>query len=858
MTKLLLQVFTISLLLIQTSAFAEVQKPNLHFYFDPSVSFNPDIPTPETVLGYQVGEWHVRHDQLVEYMYTLAQSSDRVAIEKIGVTHEQRPLLLVTFASPQNLQRLPEIQQNQQSLNTKENPNVIWMGYSVHGNEPSGANASLLVAYYLAAAQDQRVEKLLANTVVLMEPTINPDGLARFASWANSHKSINTLVADRNHREHTEGWPKGRTNHYWFDLNRDWLLLQHPESRARIAQFHKWQPQVVTDFHEMGADRTYFFQPGVKSRQNPLTPDKNFELTAKIAKFHAAALDEEGQSYYSQEGFDDYYFGKGSTYPDIHGAIGILFEQSSSRGHLHESIHGDKWFPETIKNQLTTSLSTFDAVLTHAKELKAYQRDFNQQSLELAADDDAKAYVLHGKGDNQRLMELANLLLQHKIQVYLNPITIKHRGKVFEPGQSIVIPTKQRQYRLLKSLFETRTEFQDNTFYDVSTWNMAAAFNLEFAELDRGDYSKRLLTEPLSYPVQTSGSFNAGAKVAYAYSWDQFYAARATYELLDQGVNLYLTTKEAAYPSGESQHLVPEGTILIPLGMQDLSLDQINAHLAKLALRDGLQVLNIDSGLSLQGVDLGSPSIKKLQLPKPLLVVGDKISSYEAGEAWFVLDQRVNLPVTMVEQRRLPSIDLSKYTHLLLVNGKYDLLTEKRAKKIKSWIKAGGTLVTTQKASSWLAKQSIIKLSYMDKMEWPQDQRKFYAERDDFNVKHLIGGAIFNTSLDTSHPLAFGVGDDKLSVFRTHNKIMQMPENPFATLARYDADPLFSGYASKENQQRIAYSAAIVAERVGKGSVVVFADNPNFRGYWYGTQKLFINSLFFSKAFSNPRKYSEE
>jgi len=833
-------------------------KPNLHFYFD-NIEFDADIPTPDTVLGYQVGEWHVRHDQLVEYMYTLARSSNRVNVEQIGVTYEQRPLLLVSFSAPENIANLATIKQQRQEIaSNQKQPNIIWMGYSVHGNEPSGANASLLVAYYLAAAKSPEVLQLLQNTVVLMEPAINPDGLARFANWANSHKSVNTLVADRNHREHVEGWPSGRTNHYWFDLNRDWLLLQHPESRARIAEFHTWKPQVVTDFHEMGSDSTYFFQPGVKSRQNPLTPEKNFELTQKIATYHAKSLDAQGQLYYSKEGFDDFYFGKGSTYPDIHGSIGILFEQSSSRGHLHESIHGDKYFPQTIKNQLTTSLSTFQAVIDNGKQLQSYQRDFMHQSLELAEDDGTKAYILHGKGDHNRLDALANLLLQHQIKVYRTPIAIKKDGEQFAKQSSLIVPTKQSQYRLIKSLFERRTEFKDNTFYDVSTWNMAAAFNVKIAALSRGDYSKRLLEEPLTYPVERTGSFNAGAKVAYAFSWDAFNAPKAAYELLDQSVNLYVTTKDFAVGSGKAKQNFKAGTVTIPLGNQTQPIEKIHSLLAKISLRDGIDIANIDSGFAQSGTDLGSPSNKKLSLPKVLLVGGKQVSSYEAGEAWFVLDQRVNLPMTMVEQNRIGDIDLAKYSHILMVNGNYKGLNDDAVNRIKDWVKKGGTLVTTQGASRWLAKQDFAKLEYKAAIQWPEEQRFPYEQQDAFNVEHIIGGAIFNTELDTSHPLAFGIGDNDLAVFRTHNKVLQAPSNPFATVAQYTNAPLFSGYASKENQERLAYSAAVVAQRFGGGSLISFADNPNFRGYWYGTQKLFINSLFFSKVFRNPRQYSEE
>ncbi|PTB99073.1 peptidase M14, partial [Thalassospira xiamenensis] len=266
-----------------------------------------------------------------------------------------------------------------------------------HGDEPSGSNAALLFAYYLAAAEGDAIEQVLADSIILLDPSLNPDGLARFAQWTNQHKSQN-LVADSQHREHVQDMPRGRVNHYWFDLNRDWLLLQHPESRARIANFQKWKPNVLTDFHEMGTDSTFFFQPGIPTRRNPHTPEENVELTAALAEKHAAALDEQGRLYFTEEAFDDFYVGKGSTYPDVHGAVGILFEQASSRGHLQESINGDVSFPFTIQNQLTTSLTTLFGAHANKAWFLDYQQRFYKEAMAAAQDADFDGYLLQ-EGD---------------------------------------------------------------------------------------------------------------------------------------------------------------------------------------------------------------------------------------------------------------------------------------------------------------------------------------------------------------------------------------------------------------------------------------------------------------------------
>ena len=339
------------------------QKVDLTYYLPKDVSYNQNIPTPKSIIGHEVGEWHITHDKLVTYMKALAASSDRITLENRGKTFEDRPLLLLTITSPKNHQNLEKIRQdhldatNNNTLDISKNPIVVYQGFSIHGNEPSGSNAALAVAYYLAAAEGSEIDDLLNNTVILFDPSFNPDGLQRFAYWANTNRSKN-INPDPNDREYNEIWPRGRTNHYQFDMNRDWLPVQLPESKARIASFHKWLPNILTDHHEMGSNASFFFQPGIPSRTNPLTPQMNQDLTKEIATYHAKSLDKIGSLYYSEESFDDFYYGKGSTFPDINGSIGILFEQASSRGHAQETKNGVLTFPFTIRNQFTAALST--------------------------------------------------------------------------------------------------------------------------------------------------------------------------------------------------------------------------------------------------------------------------------------------------------------------------------------------------------------------------------------------------------------------------------------------------------------------------------------------------------------------
>ncbi|MDP2136265.1 MAG: M14 family zinc carboxypeptidase, partial [Candidatus Didemnitutus sp.] len=339
---LLRRLLPLVLALIVSASPALRAAPPLDYYLPVGTTYDPKVPTPEQFFGYQVGEWHLRSEQLTAYLRAVAAAApDRVKFEIIGHTHEQKPLVLLTITAPENQTRLEQIRTDHlalldpaksAALDVATMPVVVDLGYSVHGNEPSGVNAVPLVVYHLAAAQDARTLATLQQAVILVEAQRNPDGGDRAAQWFNQHKSLSSPSADPADREHNEVWPRGRFNHYWFDPNRDWLPLVHPEAQTRAELFHRWRPNVLTDHHEMGSNSTFFFQPGVPSRNNPSSPTKVFELTHKIAAFHQAALDGQGVLYYSEQGFDDFYPGKGSTYPDLLGTVGILFEQASARG----------------------------------------------------------------------------------------------------------------------------------------------------------------------------------------------------------------------------------------------------------------------------------------------------------------------------------------------------------------------------------------------------------------------------------------------------------------------------------------------------------------------------------------------
>ncbi|MEO1617272.1 MAG: M14 family zinc carboxypeptidase, partial [Planctomycetota bacterium] len=367
----------------------------------PAAEFDEAIRTPAQFFGFELGSRHLRHDQLVAYSRYLARNSERVRLIPYGETHGKRPLLMLLVtrgADELNLELVSEARRKLASGQNKSVPEgaktVAYFGYSVHGDEASAANAFPAVAYYLAAGKGPAIEGLLDNSMLLLDPALNPDGVDRFANWSNESRGryANPKGIDR---EHNQPWPGGRSNYYWFDLNRDWLPTVHPESRGRIRLFHQWKPNVVLDFHEMGSTSSYFFQPGIPARNNPLTPNRVFELTRKFAVEHARVLDDANELYFSEERFDDFYMGKGSTYPDLHGAIGILFEQGSTRGLRSKNDRYDRSFAETVANQIRTSLSSLKMLGVLRDELLEHQRKFHVDALKKAASSRIRAFVLH-------------------------------------------------------------------------------------------------------------------------------------------------------------------------------------------------------------------------------------------------------------------------------------------------------------------------------------------------------------------------------------------------------------------------------------------------------------------------------
>jgi len=818
-------------------------------YYLPDIEYDKSIPTPESFFGYQVGKWHLSHDKIYMYMKALADVSDRITLKEYARSYEDRPLIVLTITSPANHANIERIKSEHLKLS---NPNiskrvditnmpiVVYQGYSVHGNESSGANATPLLAYYLAAAKGEEIEQLLNDIVILLDPVFNPDGLNRFASWVNMHKSKN-LVSDNQSREFHSFWPSGRTNHYWFDMNRDWITTEHPESRGRISNFHEWKPNILTDHHEMGPDRTYFFQPGAAERIHPLTTKENQELTKKMAAFHATGLDKIGSLYYSEEGYDDHYYGKGSAYPDANGAIGILFEQASSRGHLRKSPHGEISFPFGIRNQVSTSFSTLKAAQTLRKEFLDYQRNYYISAIENAKTDPVKAYIFQEKYDKNRLKLFIDLFKRHQVQIYALAQNTTINGTKYEPKHSFIIPLEQAQYRFVKSAFDRYKTFDDSVFYDVTSWTTPLAYNMTHDKVPTKKFTTSLIGELV---VNTSELINVKAfeksNYAYLFKWDDYYAPKVLGALMRADIRTMVSTKTFHHLNQTFQ----PGTIIIPIQNQKLPPDEIYQVVKKTSVESGVQIFSTNSGYS-SGVNLGSPNIKPLTIPKILLIIGRGASSYESGEVWHLLDHQFDFPITMIDQNRLHKADLNRYNTFIMVEGTYPNIKPEGISNLKRRVKEGAILIAQRKAVKWVNTNELMSLEFVKSEK--DSTRKFYSDYDQDFRSLEIKGTIFQANLDITHPIGFGYHSTELPVFRRGKVFYKQSKNAYANPLVYTANPLISGYIRNVNYDLIKNSGNIIVGGYGKGKVICLADDFLFRAYWKGTVKLFANAVFFGQ-----------
>jgi hypothetical protein len=818
-------------------------------YFYPNAGkFNPAIPTPAQFLGYQIGDQHTRHDRLVEYFKELDRLSDRVTVEEIGKTFEQRVQIAAVFTSKNNHEKIEEIRKahlaGQANGATEKVPLVIHLAYNVHGNEPSSSEAAMLTAYYITASENPETLNWLENMVILMDPVINPDGRDRHTHWANMHKGT-PPVADPMDREHTEIWPGGRFNHYWFDLNRDWFLATFPETKNRINFFHKWRPYVQTDHHEMGTNSTFYFDPGEDASNNPLVPNYLYKtIYPKYAEYFTKATDKIGSMYFTKEAYDKLYPGYGSSYINFYGGAGFLFEQASSRGHLQETTTIPITFAFTIRNQFTASLAVIRASLAEKASLLQMRKEFFSVSKEQALKSPIKGYVFGDPKDATRTNAFLEKLLLHRIEVYELP-----------DSKNYYVPTNQDNHIMVRTIFENQITYKDSSFYDASVWSLIHAYGLPYNEVKTAlSPGKKVETVPVvSTPAVAKSNY------AYLVQNTDYNIHKFIYELQSAGVILQSAFRPFTSNANGEEVKFGYGTIVISVQQQKISAELLHDLVSKASASARIKVYSVATGYNAGGIDLGSSYIRTMKKPETLMIIGTGVAASEAGEIWHLLDQRLNMPITKMDILNIGRADLNRYNTLIMVSGVYSLLDKSTIDKIKAWVQNGNTLITIKGGAEWAIRNGFTREKLV-----PADTTKQASVRQDFDRAveiegaKALGGSIFRVDLDTTHPIGFGFTTRKVAVYKNSLTFFQNSTNPYSNVAQYLQDPLVGGYVHPTTMKKLRGSASILVGSEGAGRVVMFADEPNFRGTWYSTNKLFLNALFYGSLMTVPQPFNGE
>jgi len=824
----------------------------LDYFFGKKIQLNPNIPSPESFFNQEYGKWHLNHDQLITYIKVLANASDRIEIENYGSTHQNRELVVLKITSSENLSRLEEIRlehrrlsdTNNQLVINNDTPFIYWLGYSVHGDEQSAANAAVLTAYYLAAAESEEVTKILKHSVILLEPCMNPDGFQRGALWSNMHRS-KVPQPDLNNIQFHEMWPTGRYNHYWFDLNRDWLPLQQPESQARIKLYQKWKPNLLSDHHEMGTAGTFFFQPGAPSRNNHLTPAKNISLTREIAEYHSAILDDIGSLYFSEERFDDFYYGKGSSYPDANGSIGILFEMVKNRGEIMRNENGLIPFAQGIKNHFSASLSILKAGYEKRTELLEYQQWFYKQALTDADQDPVKGIVISDPNSPVKMYSLLSTLQSHQIDIHAVTQDIDIDGDVSRKNEAYLIPFSQAQYKLVKSIFEINKSFEDSVFYDVSAWNLPLAFNIPFKEITNTKELNTIIGKKLEEVTFPEGEILGGnSDIGYVIPSSDNTIHKLLYALTNKEIRTRVASKPFTIKTIDGFRKFSYGDIFIPVAYQKYNRNELNSILTELAIENGVDIYSAATALTPEGIDLGSRSLLAIKKPKILMLIGRGLKTSSAGEIRHLLDYKNHIPVTMFESYYFSKIKLYEYNTLILPEGTINL-SAKDAERIANWVAEGGTLIGMKSANKWMETNKLV--VHKTKAFPKNDSPYAYADRSKESGSRSIGGSIFMADIDVSHPLCYGYRADQLPIFKNSRYALADINAAYNAPLKLKSEPLLCGYLKDENELFLSNSTQVAVSKKGRGRVISFYFNPNFRSFWQGTEKLFLNSIFYGE-----------
>ena len=869
MPRFLLIVSGLLFCLSISSAQAQTQLVSPRFAFSPEGTYDASIPSPAAFLGYELGEQLSLHADVVAYLKALDAASDRITVQEYGRTYEGRPLYYLVVTSPDNHGRLDEIRQNNLRLAEGEalsdadadaliaaQPVIPWLSYNVHGNEASSTEAAMQVAYRLAAGQDDAVTSLLADAVIILDPCINPDGRDRFVYWNRTMQNhlVNTNDDDM---EHYEPWPGGRTNHYWFDLNRDWVWLVHPESRGRIAAYQQWLPQVHVDYHEMGSNSNYFTMPGQTPRNLNL-PDEYDDWAETFGQANAAAFDQHRINYFTRESFDFFYPGYGSSYPSNMGGIGMLTEQGSADGLAIETNDGYVLtLRQGIFDHYTTSLATLRASVENREALLRYYRRFFTQQ---ANKSNTAAYLLADDGGMGYTYDVVDMLLKHGVRVERASASFAVRdarnywdgqagSRTFEAG-TFIVSTDQPRHVFVNTIMQRQMAIEDSVMYDMATWSAPLAYNLDATwTTSAPSVQTTTLTEAPAPPL---GVTNPDAQYAYVIDWRQRNAPKALAMLWEAGYRV----RSARKTFGDGTNTFARGSLVVLLGRNFDKLSQAQADVERIAREAGVVIVGMDSGRMAEGIDLASNDSRPVKKPKVALLADRPFSTYTTGQLWYLFDRETGLGVTRIRGDGFSNVTLRDYDVLVIPGGNLSsVIDSTQVGRLQAWVRDGGTLVATEGSALYLTKKpsgltGVERASDREEQEDdeagepPSSAYTTYAAWRDSTGLRRIPGSAFTGWLDQTHPLAFGL-PDRLYSLKFITDALE-PSEELETVGYYDRDAanlLASGYASQENLGKLAGKAFAAVQEMGQGRVVFLVDNTQYRMFWIGPARLMQNAV---------------
>jgi hypothetical protein len=856
--------------------FVTVAQAQSQFEFFPGGTYDSKVLQPKNVLGYQIGDRFTDYAALNGYFEKLIASSDRIRRVVYGETNEHRVLQALIISSPQNLARLDEIKQSNKRLTDprilqpgaeadkilSSLPIIVYLSYGVHGNEASSPEAAMLTAYQLCAGTDSRTQSILENAVVIIDPNVNPDGRERYVHWVNS-----TLGAKPNLNavslEHSEPWPGGRTNHFFFDLNRDLSWQTQKETRERIQFYREWMPHVHVDYHEMEYSGSYFFFPASVPIHESFPPEV-VKWAKVFGKGNAEAFDRLGLPYYVGERFDLFYPGYGDSWPTFNGATGMTYEQAGgARAALAVRKPNGQILTlhDRARDHFVTSFATVETSVKNRKE--RLQDFYHYWMTALSSNSTIKGYLVSEQEDPGRAAQVIETLLRQGIEVH----QLKEQATLFvqeyfsskwtkeklAPG-TYFVSTEQPQGRLAQALLEPTTAVRDTFFYDVSAWSLPIASGLKAwstqSTLPPGSVKLTTVTEPVGKII--------GDKHAYAFliPWHRNNAVVMVWRLLEKGYSLSVARRPF---ETLGQHFVA-GTVVAFTGANNDSLAQ---DVERLAGQCGIDVYAVTTGLTENGVSLGSSYVAPIKKANIAVAVGPPVSSSDYGELWFLLEQELGIPFSAIRATELGDVDISKFDVIILPDASsyQTAFDSSKIDKLRRWVQNGGVLIGIEGGAQFLTKSrsgltsAIFKTDKKeeDKTKEEKDQEKAKKElakrqtlyqREEQNRLDHIPGTIFKVLVDTTHPIGFGLPRE-MFVFKGDGAPLELSDAG-QNVARFAKDSVqTSGYVSKERAQKLSEAAYIQEFRIGRGRAVLFAENVTFRRFWSGLEKLLLNTITF-------------